>query len=202
MKTVPTTTRQSNPDVKQAVIPFPRPAPRQLKCGQLHAYKLRTTPADATSPIYKLSVPFFDVLKGQNVTQGPASYTVAKTLLKGEALMVFKQAELTHGNQTVPHYELCLDDVAKHDFPEKAGQIQKRYMWKNICYGKDNIVREWVARVQELNGYLKDFSNHNGNPTQPLDTDELLDILEFGVLSSWCREFTVQGIDPVDQGLR
>eukprot|EP00957_Ditylum_brightwellii_P007023 531408-Ditylum_brightwellii.AAC.1 len=102
MRMVPTTTRQSNLDVKQAVIPFPRPAPRQLNCGQFHAYKLHTTSADPTSPIYELSVPFFDdrtpeewikflrglaaVLKGQNVTQGPSSYAVAKTLLKGEAL--------------------------------------------------------------------------------------------------------------------
>eukprot|EP00957_Ditylum_brightwellii_P044317 3362517-Ditylum_brightwellii.AAC.1 len=75
-------------------------------------------------------------------------------------------------------------------------------MGRNICYGKDNTVKEWVARLQELNGYLKDFPNHNGNPTQPLDVDELLDILEFGVPSSWRREFTVQGFDPVDQGLR
>eukprot|EP00957_Ditylum_brightwellii_P085961 6540340-Ditylum_brightwellii.AAC.1 len=64
--------------------------------------------------------------------QGPPSYAVVKTLLKGDALMVFKQAEIACGNQTVPHYELCLDDVAKHVFPEKAGQIQKRYMRRNI----------------------------------------------------------------------
>eukprot|EP00957_Ditylum_brightwellii_P077611 5897838-Ditylum_brightwellii.AAC.1 len=60
MRTVPTTTRQSNPDVKRAVIPFPRSAHRQLERGQFHAYKLRTTPVDATSPIYELSIPFFD----------------------------------------------------------------------------------------------------------------------------------------------
>eukprot|EP00957_Ditylum_brightwellii_P063450 4816568-Ditylum_brightwellii.AAC.1 len=29
-----------------------------------------------------------------------------------------------------------------------------------------------------------------------------MDILEFRVLLSWCREFTVQGFNPVDQGLR
>eukprot|EP00957_Ditylum_brightwellii_P122389 9333062-Ditylum_brightwellii.AAC.1 len=90
------------------------------------------------------------------MTQGPASYAVAKTLLKGNTLM--------------------------HVFPEKAGQIQKRYMQRNLCYGKDLTIKEWVARVQELNRYLKDVPAHNGNPTQPLDTDELLDILEFGVL--------------------
>eukprot|EP00957_Ditylum_brightwellii_P047633 3618575-Ditylum_brightwellii.AAC.1 len=56
----PTSTQQSNLDVKWAVIAFPRPTPRQLECGLFHTYKLCTTPADATSPIYKLSIPFFD----------------------------------------------------------------------------------------------------------------------------------------------
>eukprot|EP00957_Ditylum_brightwellii_P102333 7800451-Ditylum_brightwellii.AAC.1 len=102
---------------------------------------------------------------------------VAKTLLKCEAL------------------------TQKKVFPEKASEIQKCYMQRNIYYGKDDTVKEWVARVQELNGYLKDFPENNINPTQPLDVDELLDILEFGVLSSWHREFTVQGFAPVDQGL-
>eukprot|EP00957_Ditylum_brightwellii_P157886 12018140-Ditylum_brightwellii.AAC.1 len=59
MKTVPPTTR-CNPEVKQAVIAFQQQQARQLKCGQYHMYKLCTTPADATSLIYKLSVPFFD----------------------------------------------------------------------------------------------------------------------------------------------
>eukprot|EP00957_Ditylum_brightwellii_P176395 13432427-Ditylum_brightwellii.AAC.1 len=59
MKTAPPS-KQSNPDVKQAVIAFQQPQPRQLKRGQYHTYKLHTTPADATLPIYKLSVPFFD----------------------------------------------------------------------------------------------------------------------------------------------
>eukprot|EP00957_Ditylum_brightwellii_P015945 1200759-Ditylum_brightwellii.AAC.1 len=54
-----------------------------------------------------------------------------------------------------------------------ATQIQKRYMQRNICYQKDNTMKEWVARVQELNRYLKDFPEHNGNPTQPVDVDEL-----------------------------
>eukprot|EP00957_Ditylum_brightwellii_P162859 12401366-Ditylum_brightwellii.AAC.1 len=51
MWTVPTTSKQSNPDVKWVVILFPRPAPRQLERGQFHTYKLHTTPADATSPM-------------------------------------------------------------------------------------------------------------------------------------------------------
>eukprot|EP00957_Ditylum_brightwellii_P042614 3226898-Ditylum_brightwellii.AAC.1 len=110
MKTATTTPKSSNLDVKRAIIQFPRPDPRNLEKGQYHTYKLRTTPADPTSPVYKLSAPFFDegtpeewikfrcgllvVLKGQNVTQEPASYAVANTLLKGDALTVFEQAEI------------------------------------------------------------------------------------------------------------
>eukprot|EP00957_Ditylum_brightwellii_P065403 4961443-Ditylum_brightwellii.AAC.1 len=85
------------------------------------------------------------------MTQGPASYAVAKTLLKGNSLTVFEQAEIARGNQTVPHFNQCLDDVAEHVFPEKTGKIQKQYMRRNICVGKDLTVKEWVARVQELN---------------------------------------------------
>eukprot|EP00957_Ditylum_brightwellii_P026716 2020992-Ditylum_brightwellii.AAC.1 len=82
MKTVPTANKRSNPDVKRAIIPFPRPEPRNLERGQFHTYKLCNTPVDATLPVCKLSVPFFNketpeewikfqrglaaVLKGQN----------------------------------------------------------------------------------------------------------------------------------------
>eukprot|EP00957_Ditylum_brightwellii_P031215 2365885-Ditylum_brightwellii.AAC.1 len=130
MRMAPTSKQQSNPNVKQAVIAFTNPSPRHLECGQFLTHKLRTSPADVTLPTYELSVPFFDkgtpeewikfrrglqaVLKGQNITQGPPSYTVAKTLLKSNVLTVFKQAEITHRNQTVTNFELCLDDVAKH----------------------------------------------------------------------------------------
>eukprot|EP00957_Ditylum_brightwellii_P047079 3575151-Ditylum_brightwellii.AAC.1 len=89
MKTVPMVTKRTNPDVKRAIIPFLRPEPRNLEKGQYHTYKLCTTPVDATLPVYKLFVLFFDegtpeewikfqrvlaaVLEGQNITQGPAS---------------------------------------------------------------------------------------------------------------------------------
>eukprot|EP00957_Ditylum_brightwellii_P121972 9301852-Ditylum_brightwellii.AAC.1 len=40
----PTSKKQNNPDVKQAVIAFLRPTSRQLKRGQFHTYKLCTPP--------------------------------------------------------------------------------------------------------------------------------------------------------------
>eukprot|EP00957_Ditylum_brightwellii_P098493 7503362-Ditylum_brightwellii.AAC.1 len=60
MKTALIASKSSNPDVKQEIIPFPRLDPRNLEKGQYHPYKLCTTPADPTSPVYKLAAPFFD----------------------------------------------------------------------------------------------------------------------------------------------
>eukprot|EP00957_Ditylum_brightwellii_P163858 12474373-Ditylum_brightwellii.AAC.1 len=59
MKTVPPS-EQSNPNVKRVDIAFQHPQARQLEHRQYHRHKLCTTPADATSPIYKISEPFFD----------------------------------------------------------------------------------------------------------------------------------------------
>eukprot|EP00957_Ditylum_brightwellii_P189747 14443976-Ditylum_brightwellii.AAC.1 len=60
MRMVPTKLRRGNRDVKRLIILFQRPAPKLLECGQFHAYNLCTTPSDATSPLYKLSVSFFN----------------------------------------------------------------------------------------------------------------------------------------------
>eukprot|EP00957_Ditylum_brightwellii_P120480 9192539-Ditylum_brightwellii.AAC.1 len=60
MRTEPDTYWHSNPNVKLAVLAFMRPTLRNIKSGQFHTYKLRTTPADTDSPTNKLSIPFYD----------------------------------------------------------------------------------------------------------------------------------------------
>eukprot|EP00957_Ditylum_brightwellii_P162629 12383760-Ditylum_brightwellii.AAC.1 len=53
----------------------------------------------------------------------------------GDTLTMFEQADIARGNQTVPHFNECLDDVAEHVFPEKAGQIQKKlHAEKSLIY--------------------------------------------------------------------
>eukprot|EP00957_Ditylum_brightwellii_P193995 14774779-Ditylum_brightwellii.AAC.1 len=60
-------------------------------------------------------------------------------------------------------------------------------MRRNVQFNRGGTmtVKEWVTRVSELNGYLKDFPATNGNSTWPLDADELMDILEYGVPVAW-----------------
>eukprot|EP00957_Ditylum_brightwellii_P208571 15358087-Ditylum_brightwellii.AAC.1 len=50
----------NNSNIKRVVIAFQQPQARQLKRGQYYTYKLCTTPTDPTSPIYELSIPFFE----------------------------------------------------------------------------------------------------------------------------------------------
>eukprot|EP00957_Ditylum_brightwellii_P130876 9984101-Ditylum_brightwellii.AAC.1 len=60
MKTVPTKPGRGHNNVKQSIILFKRSDPKLLERGQFHTYKLCTTPADVTSPLYELSLPFFE----------------------------------------------------------------------------------------------------------------------------------------------
>ena len=88
-------------------IPFER-SPDEDKELQKHEYitfKLRSTPDDAESTTFDLTVPFFksgtpeqllitvrrmnQVLIGQHVTQGPGKYAIARRIFQGEALSVF-----------------------------------------------------------------------------------------------------------------
>ena len=209
---------QGKADSKRAVIPFERPQAKTLEKGQYHTYKLRTVPTDTASPVYELTVPFFSsgtaeewikfrrgvaaVLAGQNVTTGPASYALVKTLLKGDALTVFQTAEVTFGNQTLANFQSCLNEVTTHVFPEKAAQLQKRYLRRCLVKDEGVPVKEWVARVLELNECLREFPIVNGVSETKLSDAEIMEILEYGVPREYRREFTVQGFDPLTQGLK
>ena len=69
--------------------------------GQHHSYKSHAVPADATSATYELSVPFYTglveqwsqfrknvnhVIIGQNATNGPSKFAIARCSLEGDAL--------------------------------------------------------------------------------------------------------------------
>jgi len=64
---------------------------------------------------------------------------------------------------------------------------------------KGQSTREYVARVNEINEYLGHFPPHGND--QKLPTDEILDILEFGMPATWQREFWRQGFDPLGHSI-
>ena len=64
---------------------------------------------------------------------------------------------------------------------------------------KDLTTREYIARVNEINGYFALFPPYEEG--QQLANDELLDLLEFGVPHLWQREFWRQGWDPIEHSV-
>ena len=220
---VSTTNNASNPAFNSAgkgrinpPIPLERAEARPLLKGEYLAYKLRNDPADDSSPTYELSVPYFNtgtceewlkfranvgkVLLGQHVTTGPAKFMVARRLLAGDALSVFNAALAALGsNETNAAYESCMDALARHVFPKRALQLQKRYMRRFVRKPANMSTRQFAARLQELNAYLSKFPT--AAPGQPapakLDADEIVDIMEFGVPRSWQRKMVEHDFDAM-----
>ena len=195
-------------------IPLERAESRSLTKGEYLAYKLRNDPADDTSPTYELTVPYFStgtceewlkfranvdrVLLGQHVTTGPAKFLVARRLLTGDALSVFNAAlEELGANETNNSYELCMDALARHVFPKRASQLQKRYMRRFVRKPATMSTKQFAARLQELNAYLPKFPTAIAGQAAvtKLDDDEVVDIMEFGVPKSWQRKMVEHDFD-------
>jgi hypothetical protein len=187
---------------------------RSLVKGEYLAYKLRNDPADDSSPTYELTVPYFStgtceewlkfranvekVLLGQHVTTGPAKFLVARRLLTGDALSVFNAAlEESGANETNASFEACMDALARHVFPKRASQLQKRYMRRFIRKPAGMTTKQFAARLVELNAYLPKFPTAApGQATvAKLEDDEIVDIMEFGVPRSWQRKMIEHDFD-------
>jgi hypothetical protein len=92
-------------------------------------------------------------------------------------------------------YDDSMDDLAYYVFLMQVIQVQKRYM-QHCMYKPPTLkMKEYMAWAKELNNYLKIFPGyHDGIELQD---DELLDIYEFGVATSWQKQFLVQNWDPI-----
>ena len=193
------------------VIPFERADPPKLEKGDYTVMKCKTDPGNPNSATFDLPIPYFrnerpevylkwrnnlkKVIKGQAATDGPTKYLLTRQLLEGDALTVFNLRATARGNETNEHYKFVMADLTQHVFPLKALQTQKRYMRRFLRKPKDTKVRDFVSRVSELNQLLIQFPGADENSKLP--DDELLDLLEFGVPSSWQRQMILQDFDPV-----
>lgn len=202
---------------QNAPIPLLRPSRPSLVKGQYETMKLRTNPTSTTSPIYELTVVYFGtgtpeewlkfkksldkVIDGQNLTNGPAKFALARRVLIGDALATF-EASAVDKNETNDTFGECMDALTAHIFPARALQLQKRFMRRYLRKPKETSIREHVARAVEINGYLPFFPQPRAGvePTK-LDEDELLDILEFGCPSAWQKQMLLQNFDPMEHSM-
>ena len=190
-------------------IALARPEPVELQKGEYLSLKLQSTPGDADSQTYELSIPYFStgtpeqwlkfvrdlnrVLVGQNLTTGPSKYQMARRLLDGDALAKFEERATANGAETNEHFRTTLNEVTTHVFPKKALAYQKRYMRREMRKPRDMKTRAYVARVNEINAYLRLFPPFD--PDQELPDDKLMDIFEYSIPNTWQKQATIQGFD-------
>lgn len=176
---------------------------------KLFKTKIHTTPGDANTPTYTKSVAYFgsgtneewlitrkgitDIVSGLNLTSGATKYQLARQILKGDALRTFNQAATTRGDESNENFPQCLNDVTASIFPLRAAQTQKRYMRRDLRKPRSMKIREFRARLHELNEYLALFPGGTS-----LAGDEIKDILEFASPHVWRTKMLEQGFNPLD----
>eukprot|EP00957_Ditylum_brightwellii_P145312 11067493-Ditylum_brightwellii.AAC.1 len=117
---------------------------KKLSLLDYQTYKLRTNLKDEKSVVYNLVVKYYEVgtpeewlqfmdaiaqvIKGQDIQDRDAAYSLVKSPLKGDALQVFKNKEASQNVKDSPAFTKCLAAVMEHIFPKKAYKTQKKYI--------------------------------------------------------------------------
>ena len=194
------------------IVPLQRPEKKDLTKGDYVTLKCKTRPGDRDSATYDLPIPYFKsgtpeeflkwkrnvekAISGQGATDGPSKYTLTRRLLDGNALTAFNLKAEEFQTETNPNFLEVIEDLTRHVFPIKALQTQKRYMRRFLRKPRDMKTREYVSRVCEINEMLVHFPT--ADQESKLPNDEMLDLLEFGMPSSWQKAMILQDFDPVD----
>jgi hypothetical protein len=182
--------------------------------------KIRTGTGPGT-PSYKKFVKTFeegtpqewmDVLTGlreiwkQNSVNGPTdrAATVA-AILKGDSLIAFDSAmedartnpEPNEGEEpalipmTVEHVETSLRAVTDIVFPFRALVTQKRWMSRHMKKPYDLPVKKFATALSRINNYLPYFPE--GTAESKYTEEELVEIMEFALPTSWRRDMDLKG---------
>eukprot|EP00957_Ditylum_brightwellii_P042292 3202861-Ditylum_brightwellii.AAC.1 len=127
---------------KHLPIPFYMPdSDKKLSPSDYQTHKLRTNPKDKKLTVYNFVVKYYEVgtpeeglqfmeaitqvIKGQDIEDGDAAYSLVKVLLKGGALQVFKNEDESQEIKDSVAFTKCLVAVTKHIFPKKTYKMQK-----------------------------------------------------------------------------
>ena len=161
-----------------------------LKKGEYADFKLLSRPTDPNSAEYTLSLVYFKkgstedwltfrsqlgkVFRGMNIEEGDDAVAIVRDVLHGEALRAFntKLSEMADPI-SMDDVNECIDAVTKTLFPHRALARQKRYMRRFMRKPAGMPIRTYVARIYELNEYLKEFPPFGEH--QALSEDELVE---------------------------
>jgi hypothetical protein len=135
------------------------------------------------------------VLKGQSVTNKNATYTLIQDLLRGNTLTVFNNKQVTFNKQSLENLKHCLNDVTVQVFPNKAYKLQKRYVQHMTYRPRYIYVCKWIAIIIKLNNYLTEFPTPIGIVTKKLEDEEILEVLENKIPTSWKFQMDKEGFN-------
>eukprot|EP00957_Ditylum_brightwellii_P076655 5826942-Ditylum_brightwellii.AAC.1 len=141
------------------------------------------------------------VIKGQDIQDLEAAYTMVKSLLRGDALQVFQNKEANQEIRDGPAFTKCLVAVTEHMFPKKVYKIHKKYIW-NIRKPLRLGSFKWILQMIKLNDYLVNFPVSEGVMANKLSRKEFVDVLEDGILFQWKLEFKKEGFDSSSTKLK
>ena len=192
--------------------------PKQESGKYSEKIKCRTNPADASSTTYEIPMEYFKegtpeewlifqdklgrCITGQNATSGVAKFALTRRLLDGQAKTAFENAARVQNAHTNATFQACLMAVTEDVFPPKSLLNQKRYMRRFLRKPVEMTAKDYIARVCEINSYLTAFPTEPGRQATKLPTDELLDLLEFGVPLRWQRAMHLHGFEPQEGNIK
>ena len=146
----------------------------------------------------KWRIEFDEVVRDMPLTTAVAKTKMALTLLKGRAKELLQSANLTRISENAEKkkdakltpdqvFELIMDDLGRNYFPvEHAYRRQVSYMRHYLVLGKETV-REFSARLWELNNYLPYFPREKSTNAAPpkLKDEELVKILNQAKPHEW-----------------
>jgi len=83
--------------------------------------------------------------------------------------------------------------LINHYMPQRVLPIQKRVMRRFMRKPKNWKMRQFMARIREIDGKLPFFPPFDQG--QQLDQEELIDIGEFGIPNLWQRQMVLLEIN-------
>jgi hypothetical protein len=132
---------------------------------------------------------------------------MARRILMGEALTAFNNAadevysiddKSDKGTESHDNYQKVILKVAAAVFPIRAYLTQKQAMRRFMRKPKDMKIRDYVARLLEIIGYLEYFPTNTDKKATVLPTDGIMDILTYGIPNSWQKKIVEYNFDAQD----
>eukprot|EP00957_Ditylum_brightwellii_P200896 15314127-Ditylum_brightwellii.AAC.1 len=127
------------------------------------------------------------VIKGQDIQDLEATYTLVKSLLRGDTLQVFQNKEANQEKRDSPAFMKCPRAITEHVFAKKACKIQKKYI-QNIHKPLMLGSCKWILRMIKLNDYLVNFPVPNKVEATKMSHNKFVDVLEDRVPLQWKLE--------------